>query len=62
MAIAPKCDKCGQELTKFGAILFSPPNQNSEVKKFHICQDCYYKMVQDFGANGLSDSPEEPKG
>lgn len=46
MAIAPKCDMCGHELTKFGAILFSPPNDQSEVKKFHLCQDCYHELVE----------------
>ena len=41
MAIKPKCDKCGQELTKFGAILLSPPDEASTVKKFHLCTSCY---------------------
>jgi len=36
MAIKPICDKCNKELTKFGAILFSPPDQKSNVKKYHI--------------------------
>jgi len=27
MAIKPKCDKCGDELKEFGAILLSPPNK-----------------------------------
>lgn len=48
MAIAPKCDKCGQELTEFGALLFSPPNENSEVKKLHVCQACYADMLVEF--------------
>lgn len=48
MAIKPKCDKCGKELDKFGAILFSPPNERSEVKKYHICVDCYQEMIKDF--------------
>ncbi len=47
MAIKPKCDKCGKELTEFGAILFSPPNDKSEVKKFHICVSCYQDIIQD---------------
>lgn len=45
MAITPICDKCGKELTAFGAILFSPPNAKSEVKKYHICAPCYEKLV-----------------
>ncbi len=44
MAIAPVCDKCGKELTKFGAILFSPPNEDSDVHKFHLCVDCYEEI------------------
>ncbi len=41
MAIKPKCDKCKEELKDFGAILLSPPNKKSDVRKFHICKDCY---------------------
>lgn len=44
MAIAPKCDKCGQELTDFGVIILSPPNDKSEVKKLHICKPCYAQI------------------
>ena len=47
MAIAPKCDKCGLELTEFGAILFGPPNDQSTVKKFHICKPCYDKLEKE---------------
>lgn len=45
MAIQPNCDMCGNELTAFGAILFSPPDQNSTVKKFHVCIDCYAQLL-----------------
>lgn len=45
MAIIPKCDKCGQEIFKFGALLFSPPTKKRNVKKFHLCQDCYREIV-----------------
>lgn len=48
MAIKPKCDSCGNELTDFGGILFSPPNEKSEVKKLHLCKKCYAKIVQKF--------------
>lgn len=48
MAIAPKCDKCGKELTSFGAILFGTPNAKSEVKKYHICAPCYADMLKLF--------------
>lgn len=41
MVIAPKCDKCGNELVDYGALLFSPPDSSSTTKKFHICKKCY---------------------
>jgi|TARA_Y100000310_G_scaffold89559_2_gene86647 hypothetical protein len=44
MTIKPICDKCKQELDDFGGILFSPPDENSNVKKYHICKKCYEKM------------------
>jgi len=46
MAINPKCDKCKQELTEFGAILLSPPDKEGNVKKFHICKECYFKLKE----------------
>ena len=47
MAIRPVCDRCGKELTAFGALLFSPPDTESTVKKFHICIDCYGELLKD---------------
>jgi len=44
MAIRPTCEKCGKELEDFGAILLSPPEGNN-VKKFHICKDCYKNII-----------------
>jgi hypothetical protein len=41
MAIKPKCDKCGNELTFFGGIILSPPDLQNKVTKFHICRKCY---------------------
>jgi hypothetical protein len=46
MAITPLCDKCKKELTDFGAILLSPPNNDSMVRRFHICKECYEKMKE----------------
>ena len=43
MAINPICDKCKKELDDFGAILFGPP-EGQDVKKFHICKECYEKI------------------
>jgi hypothetical protein len=39
--INPTCDFCGHELFKFGGLLFSPPDENSMVKKYHICAKCF---------------------
>ena len=44
MTIKPICDKCKQELEEFGALLFSPPNEKNEVRKFHICKECYKEI------------------
>ena len=44
MAISPQCDKCGMELDDYGAIVLSPPNSQSEVKKLHICRACYVQI------------------
>lgn len=41
MSIKPICDFCKKELDAFGALLFSPPNDENEVKKFHVCKRCY---------------------
>jgi len=45
MAIKPKCDFCGKELKRFGALLFGPPDKKSTVKKYHVCAICYKKML-----------------
>lgn len=47
MALFPICDKCSKELTEFGAILLSPPNNKSEVKKFHLCVACYRQVAEE---------------
>ena len=44
MAIKPMCDQCGNELSEFGAIILSPPNNKNMVQKFHLCTDCYKKL------------------
>lgn len=46
MAIAPRCDFCGKELTEYGALLFSPPKKKTDVKKFHVCVPCYKKILR----------------
>ena len=47
MPINPICDICKKDLDDFGAILLSPPDENSRVKKFHICKDCYDELVEE---------------
>jgi hypothetical protein len=47
MSISPMCDKCGRELTEFGAILLSPPDDEENVKKRHICKSCYEKIEKE---------------
>lgn len=46
MAITPKCDSCKTELTGYGALLFSPPDRQNTVKKFHVCKSCYNGMLK----------------
>ena len=44
MSLNPKCDMCQDNLDDFWAILLSPPKWN-DVEKFHICTDCYTKIM-----------------
>jgi hypothetical protein len=53
MAIKPICDICKNELNDFGAILFSPPDAENNVKKFHICKDCYNKLLEEKIKKGI---------
>ena len=55
MAIAPVCDLCREELKDFGALLFSPPNTQSEVKKFHVCKPCYEKLLAEYKLEDIRD-------
>lgn len=45
MAIAPRCDFCKEELTEFGALLFSPPKKKTDVMKYHVCPSCYRRIL-----------------
>lgn len=36
-----KCNSCRNSITIPAALLFSPPDENSNVKKIHLCQECY---------------------
>lgn len=46
MTIKPICDFCKQELNEFGAILLSPPDEKSNVKKYHVCKKCYQEIIK----------------
>ena len=48
MAINPVCDKCGNELIEFGALLFSPPDVSEKTRKWHLCKTCYEEIIKDF--------------
>jgi hypothetical protein len=45
MVISPLCDACGEQLSDFGAILLSPPDDTQQVKKLHLCQSCYKTLL-----------------
>lgn len=47
MAIIPKCDKCKEELSDFGGILLSPPDDKNMVRKFHLCKKCYEEISKE---------------
>lgn len=46
MAIKPICDMCGKELDAFGGLLFSPPDRDNAVRKYHICKDCFNSLAK----------------
>lgn len=48
MAIKPICDRCGEELDEFGALLFSPPDKKNMVRKYHLCKSCFKIIVAQF--------------
>jgi hypothetical protein len=48
MAIKPICDRCKKELEEYGAILFSPPDKDNNVRKLHLCRSCYKEMIDSF--------------
>ena len=52
MSIKPVCDNCEKELKDFGGILLSPPEEGNTVKKFHLCKECYAKIVKTFVDQG----------
>jgi hypothetical protein len=51
MAISVFCSKCSEELEEPGALVFSPPQSDVVVNKFHVCKKCF-KMVAFLIAEG----------
>ena len=47
--LKPKCNRCAEELNELGAILLSPPDKKSKVRKYHICKDCFTLILTEFG-------------
>jgi hypothetical protein len=45
--IKANCSRCRQELTKPGALVFSPPEGvlSSVALKFHICDECWPQIA-----------------
>jgi hypothetical protein len=42
-----QCDKCGKELQKPGALIFSPPTGDGWlVEKYHLCADCWLRVAE----------------
>jgi hypothetical protein len=43
------CDRCDQPINQPAALLFSPPlDDEFNVKKNHVCIECYKKIVKEF--------------
>ena len=51
MSIKPVCDKCLKELKEFGGILFSPPDNDRKVTKYHLCKKCFEKIERGLDKN-----------
>jgi hypothetical protein len=47
MSIKPVCSRCGKELKEFGGLLFSPPEDDDMVKKWHLCKSCCEIITDD---------------
>lgn len=42
------CDYCDKELTEPGALIFSPPDEDGRVWKFHKCVDCWVFYLEEW--------------
>lgn len=43
--IVVNCDLCDRQLEEQGGLAFSPPNDSSEVKKCHLCVNCWARIT-----------------
>jgi hypothetical protein len=63
MSISPICDFCKTELTDFGGLVFSPPENTetgtSQVEKLHVCKVCYQGMRSMFMKSPKGDETED---
>lgn len=39
-----RCDRCNRQLIVPGAIVLSPPDQEGNVRKRHLCLSCWYDV------------------
>jgi hypothetical protein len=46
MSIKPYCDFCKKELSTFGGLFFAPPNKAGAARKYHVCRDCFKRMLR----------------
>lgn len=48
--IKVNCMRCMNELTEPGAVIMSPPmkHYHDEVKKMHLCIECYSLFIHQF--------------
>lgn len=44
--IDPKCKRCKEELDEPGAILLSPPDEDDQCDKIHLCKKCYKEVMK----------------
>ena len=41
------CDKCLEILRDYGALVFSPPDDDGKTDKLHICKSCWEKLEKE---------------
>lgn len=56
MSFKVRCDKCGDELTQQGGLLFGPPIAN-KTAKYHLCNKCYI-IVRNLVVNEIDVKPK----